>query len=105
MSASVSLKGRCPHCGNFLPEQRDPDEALRHKAVEMRADLEAAGHAVMPGGRVNELAAAMVLASSPATLRNWRVKCAGPLYLKAGGRVLYDLTDLARFMRGKRHGK
>ena len=94
---SVSQAGRCPHCGNFLPDRAE--ESLRAKAEQLRAELGAAGHAVLPGGRVNGRAAALVLGVVPATLRNWRAYGGGPLYLKAGGRVLYDLADLARFMK------
>lgn len=96
----TSLSRRCPQCGNHLPEadEQDEDGPLRAKAEELRADLEAKGHAVLPGGRVHEPAAAAVLGAVPATLRNWRNKLSGPGYLKAGGRIVYDLVDLARFV-------
>jgi hypothetical protein len=97
----VSPKGRCPHCGNFLPELSTPDADFKERAVELRAELEASGYAVLPGGRVGEAAAAAALGLSPATLRNWRARgTGGPLYCKAGGRVLYELAALARFLRG-----
>lgn len=91
---------RCHNCGAFLPE-RDPDEAHKAKAAELRSELEAAGHEVLPGGRVYERSAALVMGVNRSTVRNWRCYHRGPPFLKSGDRVLYDLADMARFMAAR----
>ena len=42
--------------------------------------------------------AAQVLRVTPATLKLWRLRGAGPRFIKMGRRVAYRLTDLERYM-------
>lgn len=91
------MSERCPHCGGHLPAR-----AIDPLPERLRADLEAAGQEVLPGGLVRERAAALVLGLEPGTLRNWRARNRGPAYRKSGGRVLYELTELANFREGGR---
>jgi hypothetical protein len=54
------------------------------------------------GQLVNDEVAAGVLDMSPSTLRSWRCRGVGPVYIKLGhgkrAAVRYDLRDLARFI-------
>ena len=48
-------------------------------------------------------AAAAYIGSTPSTLTKWRVYGTGPLWIKVGKNVLYDIMDLDQFMTsGKR---
>lgn len=39
---------------------------------------------------------------SPRSLERWRYKNAGPAYVKLGGKVVYDVTDVEAYERRRR---
>lgn len=47
-------------------------------------------------------AAANYLALAPATLKRWRVTGTGPVYVKAGTKVVYLVADLDAFLLAHR---
>jgi chromatin segregation and condensation protein Rec8/ScpA/Scc1 (kleisin family) len=51
---------------------------------------------------LNDREAAKFLRLSPQTLRNWRSQCRGPVYIRAGRRILYSIDDLKQFMANNR---
>ncbi len=55
-----------------------------------------------PPPLVNEIEAARILDLSPLTLRRWRWAGKGPAFIKAGGKVLYDVADLDAWLDGHR---
>jgi predicted site-specific integrase-resolvase len=52
----------------------------------------------MPPKLLNETAAAELLGIAPATLRRWRVKGAGPAYIKVGRAVRYNPDVLEQYI-------
>ncbi|MEO1018095.1 MAG: helix-turn-helix domain-containing protein [Pseudomonadota bacterium] len=51
---------------------------------------------------LNEIEAASRIGRSPATLRSWRCRGRGPIYIKDGGSVMYLLSDLDAYLDGLR---
>ena len=51
---------------------------------------------------LNDEQAADFLNLSKQTLRNWRCKCRGPAYTKAGRAIRYSFDDLKKFMEKNR---
>lgn len=46
--------------------------------------------------------AAPLIGVKPKTLENWRVLGRGPVHIKAGGRVGYELADIEAWKAGRR---
>jgi len=65
------------------------------------------GEDVLLSNLINDKAAAVRLGLSPPTLRSWRCRGVGPVYIKLGhgkrAAVRYDLRDLAQFIEQGRH--
>ena len=57
---------------------------------------------ITPKTLINETEAAMCLGLSPTTLRRWRWAGKGPSFLKIGGAVRYDLSQLEAFIEAAR---
>ena len=57
-----------------------------------------------PRRRVNTAQAAEYLGPdfSPRTLERWRWAGGGPVYIRIGKRVYYDVSDLEAFLKSKR---
>jgi predicted site-specific integrase-resolvase len=51
---------------------------------------------------VNQTQAAEILGVNPRTLEGWRLRGNGPVFVKYGGRVVYDTADIAAFMAARR---
>lgn len=47
---------------------------------------------------LNEKEVSRLLRLSPATLRSWRCRGKGPVFVKVGRRVLYPLPELEQFI-------
>ncbi|MEO0559666.1 MAG: helix-turn-helix domain-containing protein [Bacteroidota bacterium] len=54
---------------------------------------------------LTEFDAANTLSLSPGTLRSWRARGKGPVFVRLGRRIAYRLEDLEAFVRaGLTHG-
>lgn len=51
---------------------------------------------------LTEKEAAKRLCAKPDTLRKWRVRRKGPIYLKLSGKVRYRLVDIEQFIEASR---
>lgn len=58
----------------------------------------------MTPARLSTDQAAEYLGVAIPTIKAWRRRGTGPQWLKLGRRVLYDRTDLDRYMAARRHG-
>lgn len=88
----------CPHCGHPLT----PDDPLAERAAQLEADCRAGGLLVLPGGRVREDVAALLLGRRPGTLRNWASGDQRLPFERRAGRRIYALADIARLVEGER---
>lgn len=92
---------RCPHCGGRFRVEPDPPVTAPTTSVDqIRADCLVAGMTVIPGDRVREDGAAMILDRAPGTLRNWRSAGCGPPFKTVRGRAVYEIADLIAFIDG-----
>jgi hypothetical protein len=64
----------------------------------MTAETAQAAPAIRPRRLREEAAASYLGGLSPWTLEKWRRTGRGPLFLKVGRTVLYDVEDLDRFL-------
>lgn len=85
----------CRHCGRLpYDDEQNTVEALRQHCLDN--DL-----TILPGDRVREDTAAILLGRSVNTLRNWRCQGAPlPVYRSGAGRgrLTYRLQDLAEHL-------
>jgi hypothetical protein len=51
---------------------------------------------------VDQIRAAEILGVKPRTLEGWRLRGCGPVYVKYGGRVVYETADLEAFKAAHR---
>ena len=51
---------------------------------------------------VNQTQAAEILGVNPRTLEGWRQRGGGPVFVKYGGRVVYETSDLEAFKAARR---
>jgi hypothetical protein len=51
---------------------------------------------------VNEQIVSRIIGIKPKTLQNWRSLGRGPAYLKLGGKVVYSLDDLRKWLESRR---
>lgn len=58
----------------------------------------------MTTDRLSSPEAARYLGLSEVTIKTWRRRGTGPAWLKLGRRVVYDRTDLDKFMAARRRG-
>jgi hypothetical protein len=93
----IKHPGCCHTCGAQLPPQvstEDTVQALKQYCRENNIHI-------LPGDRVKEDAAAILLDRSPATLRNWRSQAAPLPIFRTGagrGRITYRLSDIAEHL-------
>jgi hypothetical protein len=75
-----------------------PPEPVAAKVEELKTACRELAIMVSWDSHVTEPAAAQLLGKAPTTLRNWRDQHRPLPFRKLGGRVQYDLADLAAYI-------
>lgn len=89
----------CECCGRPLEADPPADPVVADPVAELRAWCLARGLVVLPGDLVRTDTAALVLGMKPQSLRTDRCYAARIPCRRVGGRVVYDLRDLALLLR------
>lgn len=89
----------CPHCGGTgFARDADVELAADAMVISLRSSCEITGKDILVGDRVDEATAAWLLNRAVKTLRDWRYTHRPIDFSKPGGRVIYHLRDIARFI-------
>ncbi len=76
-------------------------QRIQQRFEEFREFCRLNNHVVLPGNRVREEVAALIIGISAGTLRNWRSNRKPGLRFCDRGRVTYELAFLAEFLDGE----